>query len=260
MRKKIITLTTDFGLRDGFVGVMHGVILRQAPEAEIVDLTHEIPAHDIRAAAFLLESHSPFFPPESIHVAVVDPGVGSGRAILLAEYDSHFFLAPDNGLLSFLRHRADAKFYHAKNKKIWLPLISQTFHGRDIFAPLAAQLAIEQNPGEAFGPITAEDIVTIPDQYPSKTANSVAGEFIYCDRFGNLITNIRKADVPADKKLSISVGHNKLDKIANAYSESPPGDLLAIFNSFNRLEIAINQGRANDLFPMYKHEKITISW
>ncbi|MCA9735237.1 SAM-dependent chlorinase/fluorinase [candidate division KSB1 bacterium] len=260
MIKQIITLTTDFGTRDGFVGVMHGIILGKAPHVHIIDLTHKIPAHDVRAASFLLQAHTPFFPKQTIHVAVVDPGVGSDRAVLLAELHGSYFLAPDNGLLSFLIDQPNVNFYRAQKKEYWLPQVSQTFHGRDIFAPLAAQLANGCDVNEIFTEVAKNEIVPLEKISVTKSPNSVRGLFVHYDRFGNLITNIRREDLHADKEFIIQFGNTKLYGLSSSYAEKKRGELLAIFNSFSLLEIAVNQGRAVEFFPNYSELEITLSW
>ncbi|KAA3616386.1 MAG: hypothetical protein DWQ05_11665 [Calditrichaeota bacterium] len=260
MQKKIITLTTDFGTQDGYAGVMHGVILKTAPHATIVDLTHEIPAQNIFAAAFLVESHSKYFPKSSIHVVVVDPGVGSSRRILLAESESQFFLAPDNGLLSFLNKRKNTRFYRASNRDYWLPELSQTFHGRDIFAPLAAFLANDLDLKMAFEEIIESDIEILHSGRPTIKDNRIQGKITYCDHFGNLITNIRSEDLPGDSTVTIEVGNHRIAGLAKSYSEKNSGEILAIINSFNHLEIAVNSGRADRVILNYKNEDVVVFW
>ncbi len=260
MQKRIITLTTDFGNRDGYAGVMHGVILSRTTNVIIVDLTHEIPPQNIFAAAFLLETHSAYFPVSTIHVAVVDPDVGSDRAVLLAAAAGQFFLAPDNGLLAFLKSWPNTRFFRATDENFWQAKISRTFHGRDIFAPLAAHLAEGLKIEHAFSEINADELAAMNQQQPVITGNEIHGVFVYCDHFGNLITNIHREHLPADMKLTISCGLHKISGLSQTYSVKKHGELLAIINSFDHLEIAVNNGRADTYFPTYAKETITITW
>jgi len=190
MNNPVITLTTDFGMRDGFAGVMKGVILRINPRAVIVDISHDVPAWDVRAGAFVLSSAYRYFPAGSIHVCVIDPGVGSGREILIARTPEYYFLAPDNGLLSpVLDVEQECSVYRISNPEMLLPEISNTFHGRDIFAPAAAHLSIN-TPVERIGvPFAGARRELFPE--PCVEVGRISGEIIYRDSFGNLITNIR---------------------------------------------------------------------
>ena len=258
MSASIITLTTDFGLSDGFIGVMHGVIAGIAPKARIIDLSHAVPAQDVRHAAFLLQSHARYFPEGTIHLAVVDPGVGTERKIILAEHQGQCYMAPDNGLLTFLLREKDAHFYTAANQKYWLPEQSNTFHGRDIFAPLAAHIASGVAIEDAFKQIASSSLVKLDEPGVQKIANEIIGSVIHVDHFGNLITNIEAVDIPRDRKIVVQLGEIIIDGLARSYSEKEPGDILAIINSFNRLEISVNHGRAEALIPELATKHINV--
>src|SRR5881396_3527363 len=182
----LITLLTDFGAADVFVGSMKGVILGINPQAQIVDLTHDVPAHNIRAGAYLLHSASRHFPPGTIHVAVVDPGVGSERRPLLVTTRSYQFLAPDNGLLSYiLASEPKAEIRELTAKQYFLGMVGSTFHGRDLFAPAAAWLSLDE-PTDAFGPKN-DDPVRFEVHQPQVEEVRIVGEVLHIDRFGNLI-------------------------------------------------------------------------
>ena len=194
MKPTIITLLTDFGAQDYFVGAMKGVILSINPNATIVDITHEIPPQDIHAAAFNLLACYKNFPAGTIHVAVVDPGVGSDRFAILVECAGQFFVGPDNGLLSWITERErDFRAWRLTNEKFFRKPVSTTFHGRDVFAPVAAALSTGGAPKE-FGP-ALDDIVALERLAPRQTQNGFEGSVIHVDRFGNCITNFTRAHI-----------------------------------------------------------------
>lgn len=244
-RRPIITLLTDFGTAGAYVGVMKGVILSQCPTAHIVDLTHDVPAQDVAAAGYLLSTSWPYFPAMTVHVAVVDPGVGTARRILAATAREHFFVAPDNGLLTAVFDEAEPEqMVSVENEKLFRQPVSTTFHGRDIFAPAAAALA-SGTPLKQLGP-TVDAYLHVPISEPvSQTDGSILGQVIYVDSFGNLITNIEQADVPA--RARIVVGEHTIAGPAANYGSVEPGQLLAVIGSTGRLEIAVNGGSARDL-------------
>ena len=193
---QIITLTTDFGTHDWFVGTMKGVILGIAPRAAIVDLTHEIPAGDIRAGAFALAAGFRFFPKGTVHVAVVDPGVGGARKAIAVQTSNYLFVGPDNGVLSLALAREKIKSVHSLgNANYFLRPISHTFHGRDIFAPVAAHLS-RGTPMHKFGP-ARKDFIRLPWPQPRVRRGCIEGEVVFIDRFGNAITNIENASLNA---------------------------------------------------------------
>jgi len=239
MSRPIITLLTDFGLRDAYVGTMKGVILARAPEVELVDLTHDVAPQSVAEARFLLTASAPYFPAGTIHVAVVDPGVGSDRDILAVRSRDQLFLAPDNGLLSD-QIRAASETRRVIQSRFFAPRVSRTFHGRDIFAPLAAALASGVGLEELGPPAHSPQLVSWPDV--KRSAGALEGEILYVDRFGNLITNICEEDCGRAK--SVSIEGRCLGPPRESYVEAAPDALLAIVGSFGYLEVAMRGGHA----------------
>ena len=242
----VITLTTDFGTRDWFVGTMKGVILGVNPKVTLVDLTHEIPPGDIRAGAFAVSSSCRFFPKGSIHVAVVDPGVGSSRRAVAVKTKNGYFIGPDNGVLSWALKREQVLAIHElKNRAYFLPAISATFHGRDAFAPAAAHLS-RGLPVSKLGP-AMKDIVRLPWPEVSCARDRVKGEVIYIDRFGNAITNISDSalrKLASDTERLVLRGTTQICRVAGFYSAVPSGGAVAVMGSSGFLEIAVNGGNA----------------
>jgi hypothetical protein len=240
-----ITLTTDFGTSDHFVGTMKGVILGIAPRAQIVDVTHEIPAFNVEEGAFAIAQAWRYFPKGSIHVVVVDPGVGSARRAILCEAEGHFFIAPDNGVLSMVYDQAKHKVRAVTNPKLMLKTISKTFHGRDVFAPAAAHLANGLAPAQ-FGKPIHDAIRNFLPKPTRLSRHDFAGAVLKIDRFGNLITNFHIDDFPDLYAHSIEVraGLERIEALARTYAETKEGDLFAIVGSSGYLEVAVNQGSA----------------
>ena len=240
----VVTLTTDFGLSDNFVGVMKGVILSIAPETSIVDLTHDVAPQNIHQAAFVLLTGFSYFPGSTVHVCVVDPGVGSGRRILAVRAQGHFFVAPDNGVLSYVLDRVGSfECRSVENQDYWLAEVSRTFHGRDIMAPTAAWIS-KGEALESLGP-RIDDPVRLPALAVRKTAGEIEGRVIYADRFGNLITNVPADEIPENAE--IGIGGHCISGLQQSYNAVLPGALLAIRGSHGFLEIACNQGSAKSL-------------
>jgi len=240
-----ITLTTDFGHKDPFVGIMKGVIFGINPHANVIDLSHGIPAQDVLAGALVLGYAAPAFPSGTIHVVVVDPGVGSERRPLLIESEGAFFIGPDNGVLSLaLEGKTVGRIIHLANESYHLKPTSATFHGRDIFAPVAAYLSLGIAP-EDFG-ATVNDFTRLAWPKVSEAAGALAGKVIYIDGFGNLITNIRERDLsPFDAQgLAISVAGVTVRGIASHYRGGGEKACTAIINSWGLLEIFSFQGNA----------------
>ncbi|MBI3624707.1 MAG: SAM-dependent chlorinase/fluorinase [Candidatus Rokubacteria bacterium] len=241
----IITLTTDFGTRDPYVGAMKGVILQISPGIRLVDLTHEISPHEILEGALALEAAAPFFPPGTIHLAVVDPGVGSPRRPLAIAAGGQQFVGPDNGLFSFLFCAGDWSAVRLEAPAYRLPAVSQTFHGRDIFAPAAAHLALG-TPLEQFGPPVTDPVVI---SWPAarREGDQLVGEVIYTDRFGNLVTSVRVSDLetlgPASS-LTVEVEEKEAGKLVGCYADLPPVGAGAVIGSSGRLEISVREGSA----------------
>jgi hypothetical protein len=243
----VITLTTDFGLADGYVGTMKGVILGIDPTATIVDISHDIPPQDVREAAYTLYAAYPYFPQGTIHVVVVDPGVGSERRAIALRTPRATFVAPDNGVLSYVivRERVE-EIVNLTNPRYHLSPVSRTFHGRDIFAPAAAHLARGIPLAELGEPLT--EIITFPLPRPQvRPDGTIVGQVIHIDRFGNLITSIMSKDLP-NRPLPrggiIEIKGQSIRRIANNYAEGTPGELLALIGSSDHLEIAVSGGSA----------------
>jgi len=238
----VVTLTTDFGLTDPYVGVMKGVLLAQGSGLRLVDLTHGIPAQDVRAAAFHLAHSWRWFPAGSVHVAVVDPGVGSDRPILVARDRGHLFIAPDNGLLGpVLSDRAEVRALEVE--RFSLPERSRTFHGRDVFAPAAARFACGLDPAEA-GPLTTDFARLVFPEPSYGPEGQVQGQVLLTDRFGNLVTNVPADRLPGPPAEWVArVGGSEVP-LFGAYAEADPGGLLALVDSFGFWEVAVRDGDA----------------
>lgn len=278
----IITLTTDFGLADGYVGIMKGVILARAPEARLVDLSHEIAPQDIATGAYILLQAYRYFPPESIHLAVVDPGVGTVRRALLLVTEQGRFVGPDNGLFSYvlrevvalaagwtgtpatvpavwhpafdlaaaLRSTPPARLpaaYALTNPAYWLTGPGATFHGRDIFAPVAAHLANGIPPTSLGESVPLESLTFLPAPAPALAPGVIEGRVIACDHFGNLITNIASgllATLGPMEALQVTIGPHHMQGVQPTYGAAPSGSPLALINSAGLLEIAVRDGDA----------------
>jgi S-adenosylmethionine hydrolase len=257
----IITLLTDFGTVDAYAGIMKGVILEIAPHAIIVDLTHSVPAQQILPGALLLRSAVPYFPEGTIHVAVVDPGVGSSRRSLVIETTRGLLIGPDNGVLSLAAAALGRRCVRAiENKTLMRPEISSTFHGRDVFAPVAARLACGVAP-ESVGPVL-ESIVEIDLPQPHHGATELRGEVIHVDTFGNLITNITAesfSTFPAHG-LCVSLGEVLLTGLSAAYADVAAGEPVAVVGSWGTLEIAIRNGSAARALGAGVGSPVTVAW
>lgn len=244
----IITLTTDFGLEDGYAGTMKGIILGIAPTATIVDITHNIAPQDVREAAYTLYTAYSYFPQGTIHVVVVDPGVGSERRAIALRTPRAAFVAPDNGVLSYVvaGERVE-EIVDLTNPRHHLSPVSRTFHGRDIFAPAAAHLARGIPLAELGQPLA--EIITFPLPRPqSRPDGTIVGQIIHVDRFGNLITSIMSKDLTDHLLLGeaiITIKGQSIRGIANHYAEGAPGKLLALIGSSDHLEIAVSGGSAS---------------
>ena len=267
---RIITLTTDFGTSDAYVGIMKGVILGINPNAQIVDLTHAIPPQDIYEAAFSIDAAYRYFPKGTIHIIVVDPGVGSDRQAIVSHIDNAFFVCPDNGVLSYLLPGVENQGRHAidsvaiQNSAYCLPEVSNTFHGRDIFAPVAAHLS-RGVPLDDIGP-AVPTLVQLPIQVPELSGNTLTGQIVKIDRFGNAITNIPETAIArlesaltAEMPIyEISVGSVRLNRLNRAYAESGIGEPLAIIGSSGLLEIAVNGGNAKEGLAIKRGDPVIV--
>ncbi|MDJ0522556.1 MAG: SAM-dependent chlorinase/fluorinase [Planctomycetota bacterium] len=246
-RTSTITLLTDFGAGSVYVGQMHGVLRRRAPEATVIDLAHDVPPGGVAAAAYLLQRSFDCFPPGSVHVAVIDPGVGSARRILAARAHGHTFLAPDNGLLGpLLDGETEAVVHSVENEELMRERVSRTFHGRDIFAPVAAWLAGGGALEEVGPPVAAE--IARPGAVLEDGV--IRGRLLLVDRFGNLITNVPKQLLEvlgAPEGLRVSFGGRPVGGLVGTFSDAPRDSLLAYVGSGDHLELAVNGGRASDV-------------
>jgi S-adenosyl-L-methionine hydrolase (adenosine-forming) len=261
--RPIVTLTTDFGLNDHFVGTIKGVILRIVPDAEIVDICHSVQAFDILDGALALAQTYSYFPPRTVHLVVVDPGVGSARRPIIASSEEQSFVAPDNGVLSLMYAREERlNVRHITSEHYFLQPISNTFHGRDIFAPVAAYLAkgVEH---EKFGE-EITDFVRFNAPRPKPTdANTVRGVVLRVDRFGNLITNFTAQDAPAlfqqtPPAFKIVVGKREISVMRSNYAEGAPGEVFGILGSMGYLEIVANRGSAAQLVGSGKGTEVQL--
>lgn len=252
-----LTLTTDFGHEDWFVGTMKGVILSRHPSAQIVDLNHGVPPGDIRAGTFSLMAGYRHFPEQTIHTAVVDPGVGSDRPAIAVATDNFIFVGPDNGVLSWaLRREKIAAIHRLQNTDYFLAEVSQTFHGRDVFAPVAAAVA-SGIPLARLGPAT-ESITHFPWPDFEIEGNRLHGEVIYVDRFGNAITNLPNTRISLTDGLSAQTPLSAPCPVASCYSAVKPGSVAALPGSSGFLEIAVNGGSAAGQIGLIVGSKVTV--
>lgn len=262
----VITLLTDFGLEDEYVGVMKGVVLSICRDALVVDISHSIPPQNISAAAAMIEASYRFFPEGTIHVLVVDPGVGTERRLIALQMDGHTFLAPDNGILTpFLGTDRMTDLRVIAQPSWYLPEVGATFHGRDILAPVAARLAA----GERFceiGPVVDPVSCIRLEQFRASIfeGTSITGTVVHVDRFGNLVTNISRRDVErlrertAGKEWIVRIGGREIAGIRRTYGDVPSGTVVALIGSRERLEIAVVCGNASRLLQVEAGETVTI--
>jgi len=259
----IITLTTDFGNNDHFVGAMKGVILDIVPDAQIVDICHAVQAFDVLDGALTISQAYSYFPNRTVHIVVVDPGVGTARRPIVASCDKYHFVAPDNGVLSLVYAREPRMHVrHITADHYFLQPVSNTFHARDIFSPVAAYLAKEVD-ALKFGD-EVEDFVKFTAPKPKAVdENRLRGVVLKVDRFGNLITNVTPQDAPMlfepdAKGFKIVVGSREITEIHRAYAEGAPGEVIGILGSMGFLEIAANRGAAAQLTGAGKGSDISI--
>lgn len=262
MPSPIVTFTSDFGSQDWFVGVVHGVLASIAPTAPIVDLNHAIVPGDVVRGAFLLEAAAPDFPPGTVHLAVVDPGVGTERRALAARAHGQVFVGPDNGLLEWALCDPRAEVHVLSEKRWFRTPVSRTFHGRDVFAPVAAHAALGVALAE-FGP-RVQDPTRLPQLRPEAHEGSVTGRVVFIDRFGNALTNLteevlRKAlgEGPVGE-LAVSIPGRSIAGLARSYGDAPVGTLVAILGSSGRLEIAQVGGDASGRLGLGLGDPVTV--
>ena len=260
MGRPMVTLTTDFGLRDPYVAEMKAVILGICSNAMIVDISHQIEKFSVRMGAFVLASASPYFPEGTVHVAVIDPRVGTRRRALCIKTKHSFFIGPDNGVLVLAaKAQGIEQVYEISNRKFMLPKVSNTFHGRDVFSPAAAHLANGTIPSD-FGPQTEK--MVIPDfAKVVREKDRLVGEVIHVDDFGNIITNIRSKDLnwmKTGKVIKVKVKNRGLTmKFCSVYAEVGAKKPLALIGSHGFLEISVNQGNASRAFRVKSGDKVT---
>jgi S-adenosylmethionine hydrolase len=258
-RSGLITLTTDFGIRDAYVAMMKGVIFTIYPQARLVDVTHQVTPGAIAEAADLIMENFPYFPQGTVHLGVIDPGVGGERRPIALCKAGHFFVGPDNGLFGPIieDYQSEIKVIHLTNKQYFLPRISHTFHGREIFAPVAAHIARGVEMEEMGEEIRDPEILR--HRKPRLKGEALYGQIVRIDRFGNLITDIRRdALIPFTRSgmLRVQVGRVKIHGLSRTYSDKKKGDLLSLINSSDRLEIAVNGGRASERIEVNPDEVI----
>jgi S-adenosylmethionine hydrolase len=255
----IITLLTDFGTADGYVAAMKGVILWRAPSATLVDATHDIAPQDVRAGAFALRAFYPYFPAGTVHLAVVDPGVGSSRRPIAVQAGGQWFVGPDNGLFTGVyESEPDWRALHLTSERFFRDAVSNTFHGRDIFAPVAAALASGADPDEIGVPIT--DPVTLAETGVVREGGRVRGSVVHVDRFGNLITSLSRQDLAGDPRpgFRLSLAGREIRSFHRFYSEAPDGEPFATWGSAGLLEIAVDGGSAAALLETGRGAEVVV--
>ncbi len=266
MPRPLITLTTDFGLSDSYVAQMKGAILTIAPDAVLVDVTHQIPAQDRGAAAAVLTDAVGAFPPGTIHLVVVDPGVGTARRAMAVEARGPEdigvlrFVAPDNGVLTrVLEGRSISRAVQLTEPRFWRTSVSQTFHGRDVFGPVAAHWSLGIDVAE-FGPPLDSPLVVLALPQPTRQGQSISGEVLRTDVFGNLITNIPATHLPEVDwpRLTVEIGAQRIEGISRAYFDRPAGELVAVIGSSGLLEIAICCGSAGEVLAAWSGDKVVV--
>jgi len=272
MTARTITLTTDFGTRDAYVPAMKGTILEICPDARLVDVTHEISPQDVMEAAFVLREVIPYFPIDTVHLVVVDPGVGTDRRPVALHHGPHWFVGPDNGIFPLiLENESPDRAVTLDRKTVWRTTApSQTFHGRDIFAPVAAHVAAGRALSEVGSPI--DELAPLRWAEPIADEEGIQGWIIHVDHFGNCITNIsrqtlaRRAHQPADTSEETSewpsfkcfVGNTSLTNIQETYGHVAKGEPILLFGSSGFLEIAVNSGNAAELLDIRKGDAVNI--
>ena len=263
MPNRLVTLTTDFGLNDHFVGTMRGVILNINPQAQIVDICNAVNSFDVLDGALTIAQAASYFPSDTLHVVIVDPGVGSQRRPILAVNEKHAFLAPDNGVLSLVYERSERlSVRHVTSEHYFLQPVSQTFHGRDVFAACAGWLSKGVELSKFGEEIT--DFIRFAAPKPKPVdGKSFKGVVLKTDKFGNLITNITPNDIPqlfeaTPPSFKVVVGKVEVTKIKTAYAQATPGELFGILGSMGYLEISANRAAANRMAGADRGSEVTV--
>lgn len=257
--RPIITLLTDFGEEDGYVAAVKGVILSINPNARLVDVGHYVPSFQVSSAAYVLSTYYKFFPPGTVHVAVVDPGVGGGRRAMVVSVDGHYFVAPDNGIVTYvLAGHNEYEAWEITETGYMLPNVSATFHGRDVFAPVAAHITAGKKP-EAFGPRLSE-CVRLQDALPTVSADRVRGRIIHVDRFGNFITNIRRDDIGIfpERGMLSRIRRFTIVGLSRTFSDRDKGEPVVYVGSSGYVEIGVVQGSAARTIPATIGDEVTV--
>lgn len=263
MPMPIITITTDFGNKDGFVGTMRGVIWNICPEAQIADITNDIPPQDVMTGAIALWRAAPFFPVDTIHLAVVDPGVGTKRRPMAAKIGRHYFVGPDNGLLTPLmldceRVAGEMIFIHLNKPEYWLRNVSHTFHGRDIFSPVAAHLAAGVPLVKLGTPFT--DVVRLSIPSAERTSNGWIAHIMVIDMFGNMTTDLSASSLDGRHDVRIRIKGQRINGLVQSYGHRKSGDLVALVDSEGFVEIAVVNGSAAKLLDMKPGDAVEITY
>jgi S-adenosyl-L-methionine hydrolase (adenosine-forming) len=259
----IITLTTDFGVNDHFVGAVKGVLLETAPDSQIIDISHAVQPFDILDGALTISQAYSYFPSGTVHMVIVDPGVGTTRRPIILTGDRHLFVAPDNGVLSLVYDREERiSVRHVTADHYFLQPRSNTFHGRDIFAPVAGYLAKGVDP-ERFGQEVTDYIRFAAPRPKPVDERTLRGVVLKVDRFGNLITNITPRDFPklfetVPPKFRIGLGKGHIIRLCSNYAEGGPGEAFAILGSMGFLEVAANRASASQLLGAMKGSEVTL--
>lgn len=258
---QLITLTTDFGVRDGDVSVCKGVMKTIAPDTEIIDVTHLISPQNVREAAVVLSRTLFYFPEDTIHMFVVDPGVGTARRGLAGRIGSQFVVGPDNGVLTLVLQQAEQRgwplaFVQLSEAKYWRTEVSSIFHGRDIFAPVCAHMA-NGMPLAAFGPAFTNP-VRLPIAPVTRTENGLRGEIIFTDHFGNCSSNIHAADLAGRTDVTVKVRGTDIGGVVKTFGERAPGELVALINHVGELEVAVVNGNAQQRLGMQVGDEIEV--
>ena len=262
MARPIITLTTDYGSNDHLVGSLKGVILKINPEANIVDITHNVTPYDLLDGALAIGSAYSYFPPRTIHVVVVDPGVGTDRRPLLVSGETQYFVAPDNGVLSLVFEREQSLVVrHANVEHYYLQPVSKTFHGRDIFAPIAAWLSKGSQASSMGDEITDHKKFAMPK--PKAADGIMKGVVLRVDGFGNLVTNFRTEDLPASAletgNVQFQIGAQTVTRLVDTFAKGNPGEAFAYIGSNGFVEIGVNKGSAAKMLNTGRGVAVTLN-
>jgi hypothetical protein len=257
----IITLTTDYGTSDHLAGVLKGVILKIAPNATVVDISHHVAPMDLLDGALMIGNAYRYFPPRTVHLVVVDPGVGTQRRPILVSADQHFFVAPDNGVLSVVYEREPVlKVRHITAEHYFLSPVSNTFHGRDIFAPVAAWLA-KTHQSEVFGE-EISDYVRFALPRAKSNGSALKGVVLRVDAFGNLVTNLTVEDLPAAMvaagKINLRIGNAQIEKFTQTFAQGAAGEPIAMVGSSGFVEVAVNKGHAARTLGAQRGTEVTL--